>query len=258
MRWVLNHVATGLIGVIVVGGMVLAALGGLHFVRQRGLISDEDSKSLAGTLEVVGAIYGIVLAFVIVLMWQGQDTARDAVSDEASALAQFSIDIRVLPPADRDRIEQGLSDYLHAVVNDDWRLMREGNESLRAHRALDDLLVTMEQVVPETEVQKTWYGEAISKVNEAASHRRKRLEAMSNELPNPLRFLLFGGGLITLAFVVIHGARRSPTHTFVVAALSALVAYNLYLVVVLDYPFSGSVSVSSEPFRQGVLARFAG
>jgi hypothetical protein len=42
---------------------------------------------------VAGAIYGIVLAFVIVLMWQGLDTARDAVSDEATALAQFSIDL---------------------------------------------------------------------------------------------------------------------------------------------------------------------
>jgi hypothetical protein len=258
MRWVLNHVATGLIGVIVVGGVVLVAVVALHFVRKRDLISDDESRSLGGTLEVVGAIYGIVLAFVIVLMWQGLDTARDAVSDEASALAQFSIDVRVLPPADRARIEKGLSDYLHAVVNDDWHHMKEGNESLRAHRALDGLLVTMERVVPETEVQKTWYGEAISKVNEAASHRRKRLEAMSNELPSPLRFLLFGGGLITVAFVVIHGARKSSTHTFVVVALSALVAYNLYLVVILDYPFSGSVRVSPEPFRQGVLARFAG
>jgi len=258
MRWVLNHVATGLIGVIVVGGLVLVALVALHFVRQRGLISDDESASLGGTLEVVGAIYGIVLAFVIVLMWQGLDAARDAVSDEASALAQFSVDVRALPPADRARIEKGLTDYLHAVVNDDWRHMKEGNESLRAHEALDGLLATMEGVVPETEVQKTWYDEAISKLNEAASHRRKRLEAMSNELPNPLRVLLFGGGFITLAFVVIHGARRSPTHTFVVAALSALVAYNLYLVVILDYPFSGSVRVSPQPFRQGVLAPFAG
>jgi len=258
MRWVLNHVATGLIGVIVVGGMVLLALVGLHLVRRRGLISDDESESLGGTLEVVGAIYGIVLAFVIVLMWQGLDTARDAVSDEATALAQFSIDVRVLPPADRARIEGRLSNYLHAVVTDDWHHMKEGNESLRAHRALDDLLTTMEQVVPETDVQKTWYDEAISKVNEAASQRRKRLEAMSNELPAPLRFLLFGGGFITLAFVVIHGARRSPTHTFVVAALSALVAYNLYLVVILDYPFSGSVRVSPAPFRQGVLAPFTG
>jgi hypothetical protein len=257
MRWVLNHVATGLIGVVVVGGMVLLALVALHFVRQLGLISDEESQSLGGTLEVTGAIYGIVLAFVIVLMWQGLDTARDAVSDEASALAQFSIDVRVLPPADRDRIDKGLSDYVDAVVTDDWRQMTEGNESLRAHRALDDLLATMERVVPETELQKTWYDESISKLNEAASHRRKRLEAMSNELPSPLRVLLFGGGLVTLAFVVIHGARRSPIHTFVVAALSALVAYNLFLVVILDYPFSGSVRVSPEPFRQGVLARFA-
>ncbi len=258
MRWVLNHVATGLIGVIVVGAIVVGSLVALHFVRRRGLISDDESESLGGTLEVVGAIYGIVLAFVIVLMWQGLDTARDAVSDEASALAQFSIDVRVLPPADRARIETGLSGYLHAVVNDDWHQMKEGKESVRAHRALDDLLATMERVVPENEVQKTWYDEAISKVNEAASQRRKRLEAMSNELPNPLRLLLFGGGLITLAFVVIHGSRRSPTHTFVVAALSALVAYNLYLVVILDYPFSGSVSVSSAPFRQGTLAPFAG
>jgi hypothetical protein len=81
---------------------------------------------------------------------------------------------------------------------------------------------------------------------------------MSNELPVPVDILLFGGGLITLAFVVIHGSRRSGVHTFVVAALTVLIAYNLFLVVILDYPFSGDVSVSPQPFRQGVLMQFEG
>ena len=258
MHWVLNHVATWLIGVVLVGGATVATLAALRFVRRRNLVADEDSVALGGTLEVVGAIYGIVLAFVIVLQWQSIDTARDAVSDEASSLAQFAIDIRVQPPADRARVEKSLSGYLNAVLDDEWHTMEKGEESIKAHRALDDLFTTMEHVRPLTDVQHTWYEEALSKLNDAAGQRRKRLETMSNELPPPVDFLLFGGGIITLAFVVIHGSRRSGTHTFVVAALSLLIAYNLFLVLILDYPFSGSVSVEPDPFRQGVLTQFEG
>ena len=255
MHWVLNHVPTWLIGVVVVGGLTVLTLAVLRVVRRRNMISDSDSVSLGGTLEVVGAIYGIVLAFVIVLQWQSLDTARDAVSDEASSLSQFSVDVRVLPTDGRERVEDSVSNYLDAVVNDEWKAMEDGEESPRAHDAFDDMFKTMETVVPQTEVQYTWYEESIGRLNEAAVHRRKRLESMHNELPMPVRVLLFGGGLITLAFVVIHGVRRTSTHTFVVAALAALVAYNLFLVVILDYPFSGSIRVTPEPFRQGVLAQ---
>src|SRR5688500_1690182 len=115
MHWILNNVPTFFIGLVFVGGTTLATLVALRLVRRRNLVKDEDSVSLSGTLEVVGAIYGIVLAFVIVLMWQSIDTARDAVSDEASSLAQFAIDIRVLPPEDRVRVEESLSGYLNAV-----------------------------------------------------------------------------------------------------------------------------------------------
>jgi hypothetical protein len=256
MHWVLNNVPTWLIGFVLVGGATLATLAALRFVRRRGFVSDEDSVSLGGTLEVVGAIYGIVLAFVIVLMWQSIDTARDAVSDEASALAQFAVDIRVLPPDDRARVEDSLSGYLNAVLDDEWHTMEDGKESVRAHRALDGLFAAMEQVRPMTAVQQTWYEEALSKLNDSAGHRRKRIEAMSNELPVPVDILLFGGGIITLAFVVIHGSRRSGVHTFVVGALTLLIAYNLFLVVILDYPFSGDIRVTPEPFRQGVLTQF--
>jgi hypothetical protein len=248
-------VPTWLIGVVVVGGLTALSLVALRVVRRRNMVSDRDSESLGGTLEVVGAIYGIVLAFVIVLQWQSLDTARDAVSDEASALSQFSLDIRVLPPDGRERIEDSVATYLDTVVTDEWHAMEDGEESLAAHDAFDNIFTTMETVVPQTEVQHTWYDESIGRLNDAAAHRRKRLESLHNELPVPVRVLLFGGGLITLAFVVIHGARRTSTHTFVVAALAALVAYNLYLVVILDYPFSGSVRVTPEPFRQGVLAQ---
>jgi len=258
MHWVLNNIPTWAIGFVIVCGATLLTLGALHIVRRRNLVSDEDSVSLGGTLEVVGAIYGIVLAFVIVLMWQSIDTARDAVSDEASSLAQFAIDIRVLPPEDRARVENSLSNYLNAVLDEEWDAMADGHESLRAHRALDRIFTTMEHVRPVTDVQQTWYVEAVSKLNESTTYRRKRLETMNNLLPLPVDILLFGGAIITLAFVVIHGSRRSGTHTFVVAALAALIAYNLFLALILDYPFSGSISVTPEPFRQGVLLQFEG
>jgi hypothetical protein len=255
MVWVLNHVATGLIGLVIVGGSTLASLGALRIVRRRNLVSDDEATSLGGTLEVVGAIYGIVLAFVIVLLWQSIDTAQDAVSDEASSLAQFAVDVRALAPHDQLEVEHSLSTYIDAVLNDEWKAMKDGHESERAHRAFDALFTTMERVQPQSDTEHTWYEQAIAELNDAAGHRRQRLESAHNELPAPVSLLLFGGGIITLAFVVIHGARRTRTHTFVVGALAVLIAYNVFLTVILDHPFSGSLKVDPDPFRQGVLAQ---
>ena len=42
-----------------------------------------------------------------------------------------------------------------------------------------------------------------------------------------------------------------------VVAITTLIAYVLFLSIILDYPFSGSVRVSTAPYHQGVLAPLA-
>lgn len=257
MRSILNHVPTPVLGFVIVALGVGLGIGLLALVRRTRAATVEDNESLDILLALIGAVYGIILAFVIVDLWTSFGAARDTVSTEASALAQLEIDTRPLAPADRTRIDAAISAYIAAVVGDEAKTMRSGREAVSARDALDKVAFALEQSRPASKVQDVWYSEAVGKLNDVAVARRQRIEAAERTPPMPFRILVFFGALIPIGFMTLVSVKNTRLHTVMVCVVAALVAYAIFLVVVLEYPFSGTVAVSLEPFRQGALARLA-
>jgi hypothetical protein len=259
VRWLLNDIPTVLLGFVVVGVSIGLALALLTLVQRRKFDVIEDNGALEVVFAVIGAVYGILLAFVIVDLWTNFNAARDTVSSEASALAQVEIDTRALAQPDRARIDAAMSAYIHAVLNDEGQAMRTGRESMRAHDALDQLAFALEKshLRPANAVQEAWYSEAVTKLNDVATARRQRTEAARRDVPMPFRLLIFVGSLVPIGFMTLVRVPHRGVKTLMVVVVAALVAYAVFLVLILDYPFSGTVSVSLEPFRQGVLSRLA-
>ena len=257
MRWVLNHIPTAVLGVVIVAIGVGLGLGLLAFVRRSRIALIDENPPLDILFAFMGAVYGIMLAFVIVDLWTSFSAARDTVSTEAAALAQLEIDARPLSAPDRARIDHAMSAYIAAVAGDEVRTMRSGHESRRAHDALDGLALSLEQSQPTTKVQDVWYSEAVGKLNDVAVARRQRIEAAARNMPTPFRVLIFAGAVLPVGFITLVNVQTLRLRTLMVVVVAALVAYAIFLVVVLEYPFSGTVAVSLEPFRQGVLARLS-
>jgi hypothetical protein len=254
MRWLLNHLPTGVLGVVIVGGVVAAAMLAFRWSRRHGFSLGDQSEALEPFLGVVGAIYGIVLAFVIVDLWTNFDATKATVSKEASALAQIAVDIRTLDQADRTLIDRRIAAYVDALVGDEWHAMRVGRQSRRADKALGELALALEQAHPDTTVRQVWYSEAVTNFNAVIDARRARLEAVRREVPLPFRLLLFGGAVVPIGFMLLLGVDSRRIHALMVATVAILVSYSLFLAVILEHPFSGSVSVGTESFRSGVLA----
>ena len=255
MRWLLNHVPTGPLGVIVVGAGVAFSLLLLGIVRRRGVDVIEDNGALEVLFAIIGAVYGIMLAFVIVDLWTNFNAARDTVSAEAAALAQVEIDTRPLSAPDRQRIDRAMATYIDAVVHHEGEMMKTGLESKHAHNSLDRLAFALERAHPQTTVHEVWYQEAVVKLNDVATGRRQRIEAARRDVPLPFRLLIFMGSVVPIGFMTLVKLPHRQIKTLMVVVVAALVGYAIFLVVLLDYPFSGTVAVSLEPFRQGVLAR---
>jgi hypothetical protein len=60
--------------------------------------------------------------------------------------------------------------------------------------------------------------------------------------------VLVVGGTLTIAFTYLFGIERAWLHAVAVAGLATAVCLILYVIAVLDYPFSGGVSVQPEAF----------
>jgi len=57
------------------------------------------------------------------------------------------------------------------------------------------------------------------------------------------------GGVITVAFTYFFGMHSMGMHYAMTGVLAASMALVMVLIVALDWPFRGEVSVSSEPYK---------
>jgi hypothetical protein len=258
-RWLLNQFSTPALVLVVGGGLVGSAVVGLMLVRKVSPIFRGGAETeLSGAfLEVIAAIYGIVVAFVIVALWEARKDAETMVASEATALNQMVSDIRAFPVDAQIPMERAIGHYVHAVAEHEWRTMRDGRRSERAAGALETLFAVVQSYNPQTGSQSAFYDQLASKLDDVTSNRRGRLQHSSQGLPILLQVLILAGGVIFIPLTYLGGPFGHPRiQLLLVGVVSALVAFSLLLTIVLDHPFSGTVAISNEPYKVGSLALY--
>ncbi|WP_189945889.1 bestrophin-like domain [Streptomyces roseolus] len=257
--WLLNHLSSFTLSLILVGGTVAFAVAGSVLLRRRhpSLADGEHNDMVGVTLGMFGAIYGIILAFVIVTLWTQRESTQTIVAAEATDVALIARDAAAFPPSVRAGLDAALSDYVHAVVEKQWPLMRDGVPRYGAtERSLVDAFDVLQSYEPRGAREEVFYEEAVAHLNDVAAQRRARITMAEQELPPLLQVLAFGGALVLIPLTFLYGMRRLRIQLLFVAAVAALIGFSLLLVLVLDRPFAGDLSVSPAPYKEGALARY--
>ncbi|WP_406191384.1 MULTISPECIES: hypothetical protein [unclassified Streptomyces] len=257
--WLLDHLSTAVLAVLVVGGIVVLSLLGDKLCRRwfPSTSGGAHNEMVALLLSVFGAIYGVILAFVIVNLWTQMQDAETVVAGEATAVAQIVRDAQALPPGPRDRINTAVGRYVHTVVEKQWPVMREGHAG-HDHTAseVDGIYEALRSFAPTDSRQQIFLEHAVNSLDNVVDHRRDRIAASGQDLPALLQTLVFGGALVILPLTFMYGREDRRLETIFVGSVSALLSLSVLLVLVLDLPFSGDLSVSPAVFKEGILAQF--
>ena len=115
-------------GVLVVIGVCLAAVAGLELV-QRPVPSEkrQQHNEVAGFLyAVVGVVYAVLLALLVIAVWEQFARASETVESEASAVGEVAWLAHRLPEAERYQLQDQARSYAQEVVNEEWPLMEQG------------------------------------------------------------------------------------------------------------------------------------
>ncbi|MFF9006535.1 hypothetical protein ACF087_11925 [Streptomyces goshikiensis] len=257
--WLLNHLSTFTLGLVLVGGFVALAILGSLAARRRfpHLAGGEHNEMVGVALGMFGAIYGIILAFVVVTLWTQLENTQTVVATEATDLALVVRSSEAFPPADRARVERAVGDYAHAVVEVQWPLMRQGEPSYEATaRQTHAMYTALQAYEPVGARSETFYQEAATHLNDVAAQRRARITMAETSLPVLLQVLVYGGALVILPLTFLFGLRSLRMQLLFVSAVAGLIGFSLLLVMVLDRPFAGELSVTPAPYKEAALAQF--
>ncbi|MEV6979428.1 DUF4239 domain-containing protein [Kitasatospora sp. NPDC093806] len=257
--WLLNHFPTAALVMLVVGGFFALAIAGslLAYRRHPSLVEGEHNDMVGVVLGMFGAIYGIVLAFVIVNLWTQLEGTQGVVSTEATAVSQIVRDARAFPPEPRAAVTAAVGEYVHSVVEIQWPLMQQGRGDFeRTAEKIEAIYGALRAFEPQTQTEQVFYEEAVSSLNDAVAQRRARIANSRLALPPLLWILVIGGSLVILPLTFLYGIRDRRIRLLFVGSVAGLIGFSLLLVLVLDRPFAGDLCVSPQPFKESSLAQF--
>jgi fumarate reductase subunit D len=244
--------ATALNVILTVFVPVLVAVVGLILV-QRLVPPDrrEGQNNVAGFIyAVLGVAYAVLLAFMLIAVWQDYKTAQTNVESEAHELAGVYFLASQLPEPDRSRIQDLVRTYTRVVVEEEWPMMERGQTSPRADSLLRQLRLKLLEFDPRTEGEQVLYELGQTQLHEAADARRTRLLEVREGIPHLLWVVLVVGGVITVSFTYLFGLKSNLAHALMVAALTLLICGILFTIGEFNNPFSGSVGIRPEAFKE--------
>lgn len=244
---------TGLLAIEILGVSILIALAGLYLVRWTvGVEKLKTNHEVAGfIIGIVGTIYAVLLAFVVIVEWEKHSAASTIVTTEANVIGDLSRMAERLSPDERKGVLTELAAYAQSVADDEWSMLANGNSSDKTTSLLNQLWknYVIDQNPPPG-AQTALYSESLRRLNDLSDSRRLRINASRDSLPRMLWLVLIGGGVVTLAFTYFFGLSDLRAQLLMVAALTGEIAFILVLIVTMDNPYRGDLKVSPDPIRE--------
>jgi Protein of unknown function (DUF4239) len=231
---------SGVIFLIVFGLTYLATAVVFLIARlvSRTSIGPELQTVTPSILAPLGAILGILIAFLAARVWANVDRAEEYVTQEISALRQAALIVKSLPPDVQDRFQAAIKGHLKFIVSNEWPAMADERATLRSNPPpLEAAMNALLSFSPSETNEKLGQSHALSAVEDALKYRRYRVWLSQAEI-EPMQwiviFLLSAVIMITIAAIHIEKKWAMAASLF---AFSTAVAICLVLLMDYDRPF---------------------
>ena len=255
----LVQIPVWLLGVGLVGGVpVLVVVCQALIRRWWPTILQGEHNDVAGFLiAVVGVLYAVILAFIVIVVWEDFREARETVSREAGALRGVVRDSRNLPEPARSRMGELVVEYSRAVVGPEWDAMADGDSGPAAFETLNRMFSVLGEVRTTSPTEEVFLADTLERLDDVVGERTQRLSAAEEGEPGILWAAILVGGVFTMGFAMLFGVSDERLHYLMIGGFAAIITLQVFVILVLNYPFSGDVRVMPGPIER-VVAELGG
>jgi hypothetical protein len=213
----------------------------------------QKNHEVAGvTYGVLGAFYGLVLAFVIVATWERFNLAAANAHQEASALESLYRLAGGFSEPTRTDLETAIREYTHHVVEEEWPHMADNTVHPELGRVLKLWTVVMSDRTTDSR-ELLLVDKSIDQLDIINQARSIRFLFYEDDLPSVVWIVIYLGCAITIGFSYFFGSNVFRAQELMCGFFSVLLGMTILAIIELAHPYQGTVTISDEPFRYALL-----
>jgi len=257
--WLLNFSLPWMAFVVFAATYIVAAC--VYLVVVRLAVGDRARAFKAfspAMLPPLGVIFGLLVGFVAVQIWNDFDKAKVAVATEASALRAAVLLAESLPDEQRTHFHALIKRHIDEAVNREWPAMAHEHLTLAplSTHLVEALQLTI-SLKPQDESQRTAQREIVSALRTALNARRQRIIISQSEV-GPVKWaaILLMGLCTLIAIAVVHSDNRLAC-AMAVTLFATGIALSSLLIAAYSRPFTGEISVKPELLQQVIPSEMA-
>jgi hypothetical protein len=253
--WFYSHSTWQVAAAVCLVVVVLPLIGLYIFHRLVSWQARELDTAMVGlSYALSGGIYAVMLAFVAVGTYETMDKTATIASDEANSLGGLAFDSAGLPAELALRMRADVDKYIDIVTQKEWPSQKayrmEDRNYQEGWAQIRRMSLDISNFEPATQGQATVKAEMAHVVNDLFSQRRARLLAANAHLPDAVWQMLIFGLVLVAVYVYLFGPHNYRIHMAVTALTMLSIGLVFTLIIALDYPFRGDLSVDDDAYLE--------
>ena len=234
--------------VLFTAGMVILTQAGLWlFHRWPGHVWLEQCNEIAGLVfGAISIIYSLILAFVIVAVWDDYDNLNKSIQMETDKLNSILAHSSALPDSVRQIVGKSVYNYCDQVIGQEWHMQKTHANHPSAIPVLRQALLTIQL---ETETQVRIFDVIDRDLSSISDQRRNRLSHTNSQMPNLIWYVLKTGTVLLILFAYFFRVPSLKLKHVYLGFLVIAISMCMFLVYTLDHPFDQQQGVSCEAYR---------
>ncbi len=215
------------------------------FVRS----GSQTNEIVGNVLSCHGVFYGLLLGLLAVAAYQNYNQVEANVSDEAVALATVYEDFHSYPEPHGQYLRWLLRGYCRYVIKYAWPLQQQG---IIPEAGRPRIVAVQERLLafkPQNSSEEIIHAETLHNFNDYLARRRQRLQSVTTGIPAVMWYVVLVGALVTIAILWLF-EMKFITQLFLGGLVSFFLGSMIFLVVEMDSPFRGQLSVQPEAYEK--------
>lgn len=208
---------------------------------------------ISSVYQVLGTVYAILLTFTLWGVWQNFNVADAAAQNEAYTLLDLVHMIEISSAWKNVNIRHAALVYLKSLVDEEWVTLKTITSEIinlheHAHSRCSEIINVVQNITPANEREVTLFNQALTLLNRWLDARRTRILIARGNSAKALWPLLITGAVVLFAFNGLFVTETIGIWTTLLFGFSLIIGLTFYLIFSLDCPFTGSLSIDTEPF----------